>query len=72
MSGPFVASTRYRVDGWRAVESMSGREIERRIDYEIERLADDLRVCGQGYPSPRIKVIRELSIELARREVLPR
>ena len=60
--------TRYRLDGWRPIEDLSGYELRSRFDRELERLTDDLRVCGQGYPSPRREVIRQIALEQARRE----
>lgn len=59
----------YMLDGWQPIEKVDGYELERRFKREVEALADDLRVCGRDYPSPRYEVIRAITTEQARRAV---
>lgn len=58
----------YRLDGWQPIDTLSKYELQSRMDREVSELADDLRICGSGYPSPRHEVIREIAKEMVRRE----
>lgn len=51
------------------IVAASDSELQRELDYELECLAEDLRVCGRGYPSPLRESIRSIAMELARREL---
>ena len=52
------------------IATASTAELERQMDYELECLADDLRVCGRDYPSPLRPSIRAIALELTRRKLI--
>ena len=54
---------------WLEVETASDYELQRELDRELEALADDLRVCGSGYPSLRKRSIAAIAREQAKREL---
>lgn len=54
---------------WLEVETASDYELKRELDRELEALADDLRICGAGYPSPRKRSIAAIAREQAKREL---
>lgn len=51
------------------IATASEHELRREFDYETQCLADDLKVCGPGYPSPLRESLRAIAAELARRGV---
>ena len=54
------------------ISTASEHELRREFDYETGCLAEDLRICGPGYPSPLKDSLRRIALELARRELVKR
>jgi len=50
------------------IETAGDHELEFELRETLEYLADDLRVCGRGYPSPRYETLRAIIREQERRK----
>ena len=42
------------------IETAPDYELDRELRMTLEYLADDIRVCGSGYPSPRYETVRAI------------
>ena len=49
------------------IETAPDYLLARELDMTLEYLANDLRVCGSGYPSPRKETVRAIIVEQERR-----
>ena len=52
------------------IGAASTSTLRRELDYETKCLAEDLKACGSGYPSPLKPSIAAICAELARRGAL--
>ena len=50
------------------IETAPDYELDRELRMTLEYLADDIRVCGSGYPSPRYETVRAIIREQERRK----
>lgn len=51
------------------IQAASTAELKRELQYELMCLADDLKTCGQGYPSPLYESTEAITTELAARKL---
>lgn len=57
-------------DRYVEIETASNHELAREFEMTLEYLAEDLRVCGRGYPSPRKATLRAIVAEQERRKAV--
>ena len=51
------------------IETASNYQLERELEMTLADVAYDKKVCGAGYPSPRMATVRALILEQERRRV---